>query len=120
MGSSQELSLYMEKLIQRREGRCGVFWGSHGCNKTPYHDGYHICWCGQEPSEHSCLYGPGLTQAEKNNVENTQAAMAWIDAKRALKNFDPDRQAFRRMRRGKRVDDVLEEEEQVYGIVLGA
>lgn len=27
------------------EPECGVFWGSHGCDLPPGHDGDHVCDC---------------------------------------------------------------------------
>lgn len=83
--SDQLWSFFADNAITRREGRCQVFWGCHGCDNLPYHKDGHKCYCGKEPMDFSVLWGDGMTIAEMDSWYVNTHNLALYEANRSGK-----------------------------------
>lgn len=61
---------------------CNWFWGSHGCDLPPFHDGDHLCGTDEEP----CCKHNG-THALSHLWSATGPTGAWADAWVAMSGF---------------------------------
>jgi len=75
---------FFDAIDRRREDRCRVYWGGHGCDTpagTPH--GTHRCWCGRMNTEDSVLWGDDVTEEEKLRNVRARDVQAWLEQLKA-------------------------------------